>query len=139
MLCLEFEPGVAGWQAQTKPQSYGSHPKVIFVNLKSLGSIVKVGKDGPFPVSISLFFSFQYIVDFKQMFKIYSNRGPLGTALPTEPQPLSLNCTFSQCSTRCTIKWIDKKLVGQMCSFIKGHIFWSTHILVNPIDGSVND
>ena len=25
MVCLGFEPGAAGWQAQTKPQSYGGH------------------------------------------------------------------------------------------------------------------
>ena len=26
MVCLGFEPGAAGWQAQTKPRSYGGHP-----------------------------------------------------------------------------------------------------------------
>ena len=27
MVCLGFEPGAAGWQAQTKPRSYGGNPK----------------------------------------------------------------------------------------------------------------
>ena len=56
-------------------------------------------KNGPFPSSFSLFLSFQYTVDSKQIFNKYiyfcqwldSNRGPLvleATALPTEPQPL---------------------------------------------------
>ena len=56
-------------------------------------------KNGPFPASFSLFLSFQYTVDSKQMFNIKinfcrwldSNCGPLlleVTALPTEPQPL---------------------------------------------------
>ena len=54
--------------------------------------------NGPFPASFSLFLSFQYTVDSKQMFNINinfcrwldSNRRPLvsdATALPTEPQP----------------------------------------------------
>ena len=50
-------------------------------------------KNGPFPVSFSLFLSFQYTVDSKQMFNKFcrwldSNRRPLVsevTALPTEP------------------------------------------------------
>ena len=25
-MCLGFEPGAAGWWAQTKPRSYGGHP-----------------------------------------------------------------------------------------------------------------
>ena len=28
MVCLGFEPGAAGWQAQTKPRSYGGTPKI---------------------------------------------------------------------------------------------------------------
>ena len=28
MECLGFEPGAAGWKAQTKPRSYGGHPPV---------------------------------------------------------------------------------------------------------------
>ena len=59
-------------------------------------------KNGPFPASFTLFSSFQYTVDSKQMFNLYinfcrwldSNHRPLvleGTALPTEPQPLPLS------------------------------------------------
>ena len=46
MVCLGFEPGATGWQAQTKPQSYGSHPNQMqglkhFENaLKSLISLL---------------------------------------------------------------------------------------------------
>ena len=37
--CLEFEPGAAGWQAQTKPQSYGGHPsKFIYHHLVMVNS-----------------------------------------------------------------------------------------------------
>ena len=59
--------------------------------------IVILFKNGPSPASFSLFTSFQYTFDSKQMFNIIkfsldSNRGPLvleATALPTEPQPLT--------------------------------------------------
>ena len=30
MVCLGFEPGVAGWWAQTIPQSYGGRPMCDF-------------------------------------------------------------------------------------------------------------
>ena len=30
MVCLGFEPGTAGWQAQMKPWSYGGHPLAVF-------------------------------------------------------------------------------------------------------------
>ena len=57
---------------------------------------------GPYPASFSLFSSFQFTVDSKQMFNINinfcrrldSNRRPLvleATALPTEPQPQPKN------------------------------------------------
>ena len=36
MVCLGFEPGAAGWQAQTKPRSYGGHPKQYFFVLKAI-------------------------------------------------------------------------------------------------------
>ena len=29
MVCLGFEPGPAGWYAQTKPRSYGGQPKTL--------------------------------------------------------------------------------------------------------------
>ena len=29
MECLRFEPGAAGWKAQTKPRSYGGHMTTI--------------------------------------------------------------------------------------------------------------
>ena len=29
LVCLRFEPGAAGWQARTKPQSYGGRPSVV--------------------------------------------------------------------------------------------------------------
>ena len=52
-------------------------------------------KNGPFPATFSLFSSFQYTDDSKQMLYNFlpmtgSNRGPLeleATVLPTEPQP----------------------------------------------------
>ena len=31
MVCLGFEPGAAGWLAQTKPWSYGGHPSVCVI------------------------------------------------------------------------------------------------------------
>ena len=35
MVCLGFEPGVAGWKAQMNPLSYGGTPKIVmFVCLK---------------------------------------------------------------------------------------------------------
>ena len=66
------------------------------MQLQAVNSI----KNGPYLASFSLFSSFQSTVDSKQMFSINinpcrwldSNRGPLvseGTALPTEPQPLT--------------------------------------------------
>ena len=30
MVCLGFEPGVAGWKAQKNPLSYGGTPKIMF-------------------------------------------------------------------------------------------------------------
>ena len=40
MVCLGFEPGAAGWWAETKPRSYGGHPRVIILHgqLNSLGN-----------------------------------------------------------------------------------------------------
>ena len=36
MVCLGFEPGATGWWAQTKPRSYGGHPKATLIrNLQS--------------------------------------------------------------------------------------------------------
>ena len=38
-VCLGFEPGTAEWQAQTKPRSYGGHPKplqVLYTKIKPL-------------------------------------------------------------------------------------------------------
>ena len=29
-VCMGFEPGATGWQAQTKPWSYGGHPTLLF-------------------------------------------------------------------------------------------------------------
>ena len=34
MECLGFKPGAAGWKAQTKPRSYGSHPIICNLNNK---------------------------------------------------------------------------------------------------------
>ena len=35
MVCLGFEPGAAGWKAQTKPRSYGGHPTVLCLPIPS--------------------------------------------------------------------------------------------------------
>ena len=74
---------------------------LLFVVRADLGGItwvvafvIKIFLNGPFPGYFSLFLSFQYTVDSKQMFNKYinfcqwldSNRGPL----PTESQPLRL-------------------------------------------------
>ena len=32
MVCLGVEPGVAGWKAQTNPQSYGGTPLTTYYN-----------------------------------------------------------------------------------------------------------
>ena len=38
MVCLGFEPGVAGWKAQTNPLSYGGTPcRTQFYNTDSRG------------------------------------------------------------------------------------------------------
>ena len=36
MVCLRFEPGAAGWHAQTKPRSYGGHPTKLKIYAKFL-------------------------------------------------------------------------------------------------------
>ena len=33
MVCLGFEPRAAGWQVQTKPRSYGGHPRVLYFSI----------------------------------------------------------------------------------------------------------
>ena len=62
--------------------------------------------NGPFPASFSLFSSFQYTVDSKQMFNNFCrwldwNLGPLVsevTALPTEPHNhCAISCIFNLC------------------------------------------
>ena len=35
MECLGFEPGAAGWKAQTKPRSYGGHLSIVTANENS--------------------------------------------------------------------------------------------------------
>ena len=40
MVCLGFEPGAAGWKAQTKPRSYGGHPDAERLLLDSLKSFM---------------------------------------------------------------------------------------------------
>ena len=95
-----FEPRTSGvgsdrstnWATTISNGSLGDHSPCFFLN-------------GPSPASFSLFSSFQYTVDSKQMFNINffcwwldSNRGPLvleATPLPAEPQPLPLSMIFS--------------------------------------------
>ena len=37
MVCLGFDPGVAGWKAQTNPLSYGGTPSTIFIHMWTKG------------------------------------------------------------------------------------------------------
>ena len=37
MVCLGFDPGVAGWKAQTNPLSYGGTPSTIFLHMWTNG------------------------------------------------------------------------------------------------------
>ena len=45
MVCLGFEPGATGWQAQTKPQSYGGGD-VLVVNGDGISVIFIVNGGG---------------------------------------------------------------------------------------------
>ena len=42
MLCLELEPGAAGWKALTNPLSYGGIPRFpLVIRLVNVGSALK--------------------------------------------------------------------------------------------------
>ena len=59
MLCLRFEPGAAGWLAETDPLSYGYHPTPRYF-------FKKKGHYRP----LFLYFRLFNTVDSKQMFHV---------------------------------------------------------------------
>ena len=91
MVCLGFEPGAAGWQAQTKPRSYGGHPFIQLSLSLFLSHSLYLSLPIPQCLSPSLCF----------FLAIYVGRG-IGCEVGGLPVNLPRPVVLGSSPTRCT-------------------------------------